>query len=247
MDEAAITPKKPARTRKSTIPQAKSVQGDTQSVSIPQAAPQLLVSQTFDDLVRQIVQSKQEFDNLQKEISQIKKDWKGEQKQHEMEIAQQKIQEDLERKREQETYAYNTALIRKRAEDEFQDKRLAWEKDLSQRKDELENQKHELEDLRKKVSDFDTQKDEAVKEAQNLVEKQLTEKFDNGIRLKEQEIRAEKEVLGLKISNLEAENSRLIKELEVVKRSLDEATRQVKEIAVKVIESGSSQQKAQSS
>lgn len=42
----------------------------------------------------------------------------------------------------------------------------------------------------------------------------------------------------MKVANLEAENSRLNKEIEILKKSLDEATRQVKEIAVKVIESG---------
>lgn len=40
-------------------------------------------------------------------------------------------------------------------------------------------------------------------------------------------------------------NLKLFKEMEILKKSLDEATRQVKEIAVKVIESGSSQNKPQ--
>lgn len=59
--------------------------------------------------------------------------------------------------------------------------------------------------------------------------------------LRDQEVKAEKDLLNMKISNLETDNLRLIKETEVLKRSLDEAARQVKEIAVKVIESGSQQ------
>ena len=49
--------------------------------------------------------------------------------------------------------------MRKRAEDEFADKKLAWEKDLAQRKQELEDQKKELEDLRKLVVGFEIEKE----------------------------------------------------------------------------------------
>lgn len=145
----------------------------------------------------------------------------------------------MERKREQETYQYNITLARKRAEDEFQDKKLAWEKDLAQKKEELENQKRELEELRKLSAGFNEQQEKAVKEAEELLGKQLTEKVNQETVLREQQIKAEKEILGLKIANLETENYRLNKEIEILKRSLEEATRQVKEIAVKVIESGS--------
>lgn len=72
---------------------------------------------------------------------------------------------------------------------------------------------------------FDSQKDQAVQDAQEKLEKELSGQFDTERKLKEQEVKAE--------------NSRLTKEIEILKRSLDEATRQVKEIAVKVIESGS--------
>ncbi len=241
--EESIPVKKTARIRKTTPTQTTTVQ-DIQSTNIT-SATQTGVIQDFDELVAKLVKSKIEFDNLQKEIAQIKQDWSREQKQHELELVQQRTQEELESKREQETYQYNTILLRKRAEDEFQDKRLTWEKDLAQRKEELENQKRELEGLRKLSTGFDEQKEEAVKEALDTLEKTLTEKVDQEKKLREQEVKSEKEILNLRISNLETDNTRLNKEIEVLKRSLDEATRQVKEIAVKVIESGSSQIKPQ--
>lgn len=238
MDESvANTPKKTTRSRKTAI------QADTASVEANLITPSPVVSsssiiQIFEDLMTKLIKTKGEFDNLQKEIAQIKQDWSREQKQHELEVVQRNTQEELERKRENETYQYSTSLLRKRAEDEFEDKKLAWEKDLAQRKEELETQKRELEQLRKLAEQFESQKETAIKEAQTLLERELTEKFDTERKLNEQEVKAEKEILGLKISNLEADNSRLNKEVEVLKRSLDEATRQVKEIAVKVIESG---------
>lgn len=244
MDETVTTiPKKTTRSRKTATAQT-AVAEDVQSTNNT-SATQTGVPQDFDELVAKLVKSKIEFDNLQKEIAQIKQDWSREQKQHDLEVLQRNTQAELERKREEETYQYNTALARKRVEDEFEDKKLAWEKDLAQRKEELETQKRELEQLRKLAEQFESQKETAVKEAQTLLDRELTEKFDQERKLNEQEVKSEKEILGLKISNLEVDNSRLNKEIEILKRSLDEATRQVKEIAVKVIESGSNQAKPQ--
>lgn len=242
MDEQTVSaPKKTTRVRKTAA------QFDPASIEInPSAiAPSSAVTQVFDDLINKFIKSRQEFDNLQKEIAQVKQDWSRGQKQHELELVQQKNQEEVERKREQETYQYNTNLSRKRTEDEFQDRKLSWEKDLAQKKEELENQKKELEDLRKLSAGFNGQKENAVKEALDVLEKTLTEKVNQEKKLREQEIKAEKDIFTLKISNLETDNTRLNKEIEILKRSLEEAVRQVKEIAVKVIESGSSQNKPQ--
>lgn len=242
MDDSTPTAKKVTRTKKVVSAEITSVPSDPQSIS---STSQVTVTGNFEELIGKISKSKQEFDNLQKEIDGVKQDWVREQRQHESELSQQKTQEELERKREQETYQYETSLTRKRVEDEFNDKKLAWEKDLSQRKEELEVQKQEFEQLKKTVTSFESEKHQAVEEAQVEVENQLTEKFNQEKALREQEIKSEKEVLSLKISNLESENLRQSKEIEVLKRAFDEATKQVKEIAVKVIESGSSQQKAQ--
>ena|SRR3989344_4358982 len=230
MDEQAIsTPKKTTRTRK------------TMEVSSPtpsSVASSSDITQVFDNLMNSIIVNRQEFDNLQKEIAQVKQDWAREQKQHQLELIQQRMQEDLERKREQETYQYEAILTRKRVEDEFNDKKSAWEKDLSQRKQEIEDQRKELEELRKLVSAFDGQKEAAVKEAQTKLQKELSDNYDQERKLKEAEEKASKDLLNMRIVTLETDNSRLNKELELLKRSLDESTRQVKEIAVKVIESG---------
>lgn len=244
MDEqVTTTPKRTTRTRKTATPTT-TVSEIQSTVTTP--ANSSSVVKLFEELAAKIMESKSEFDALQRQIEQTKLEWTREQKQHEVDLIQRNTQDELERKREEETYQYDTSLIRKRAEDEFEDRKLTWEKQLQQRKDELQKEKQELEQLRKMVSDFDSQQEQAVKDAQDLLKRQLTEQFETERKLREQEVKAEKEVLGLKIANLEAENSRLSKEMEVLKRSLEEATRQVKDIAVKVIESGSSQIKPQS-
>lgn len=236
-EQATATPKKITRVRKTTSPTAAVF--NTTSTASSAITLQSAVSQIFEDLISKISKSKQEFDAVHRQIEQTKQEWIDERKRHEAELSQQKAQEELERKREQETYQYNINFSRKRAEDEFQDKKLSWEKDLAQRKEELDSQIRELNELRKLAEGFDKEKAQAIREAEELLGKQLTEKFNQERILREQGFKAEKDILSLKINNLESDNSRLNREIEVLKKSLEEATRQIKEIAVKVIESGS--------
>ena len=113
MDETTGA-KKTTRTKKTAAVQSTTTSQDVQSVISSPSVSQSSITQVFDDLTAKINTSKQEFDSLQIEIAQVKQDWVREQKQHDLELVQQRTQEELERKREQETYEYSTALIRKR-------------------------------------------------------------------------------------------------------------------------------------
>lgn len=90
------------------------------------------------------------------------------------------------------------------------------------------------------VRGFESEKEKAVTKA---LQKELTSAFETEKKLREQEFKAEKELLNLKISNLIIENSRQANEIETLKKALDDTTRQIKEVAAKVIESGSPQPK----
>lgn len=183
-----------------------------------------------------------EFERLQKEIVQTKDMWVGEQKAHQKEIEQRNILEELERKRDRESYEYEIGRRHKQAEDEFTDKKALWEKQLKDQQENLEKEKAELLDLRKMVDGFEMEKEKAVNEAQEILRKELTFKFETERRSREQEVKAERDILNLKITNLTTENNRLGDEIESLKKTLEEATKQLKEIAVKVIESGTKPQ-----
>ncbi len=195
------------------------------------------IMQVFSDLLNRIKTAQTEFEKLQKEIITVKEAWIKEQKDHELGLNERKQQEEIIRKREQETYDYETKLLRKKTEDEFLEKKTKWEKELQERKEEIENDKKELEVLRKQVASFETEKNKAIKEACFVLQKELTDKFETEERIREQEFKAEKELLNLNIENLTSENTKLSSELTTLKKALEEATRQVKDIAVKVIES----------
>ena len=242
MGETVPTVKKTTRIKKtSTVtPQITESSANTSPAKIS-----AVISAIFTEISLKIVDIKTEFENLIKQIAETKESWTKEQKDHYEEFAKRREQEDIERKREQETYNYTTALARKRAEDEFADKKLQWEKDLAARKQELADQQKELEDLRKTAADFDNQKDQAVKTAQNLLQQSITQQFEIEKKLREQEFKSEKEILNLKNTSLTAENNRLTSELTALKKSLEESTQQIKEVAIKIIEARNNQTKDQ--
>lgn len=233
---SAVT-KKPTRARK-TIQETSSTL--ITQVSASQSTNLKTIFETFTLLLDKIEKAKDEFESLEKEIEEIKQKWEKEQKRHEQEVLEKRHQEEIERKRGEETYQYETLLSRKKAEDEFADKKEKWEKELLERKEEINRDKKELEELRRLVASFDSEKEKAVRQAILAQEQELTTKFDAERRLDVQESKAEKEILALKIESLNRENNRQAKEIEILRRSLEEASRQLKEIAVKVIESGRS-------
>ena len=174
---------------------------------------------------------------VQKQIEEVKQSWDKEKMDHDVEVAERNRQEELQRQRNRDEYLYETARERKKAEDEFADRKVIWEKELRDQKEAIENDRRELERLRKLVEDFEVEKEKAVEVAKASVQGQLMANFASEKKLREQEFKAEKDVFNLKINTLSSENARLINEIATLKQRLDEATRQLKEVAVKIIES----------
>lgn len=191
----------------------------------------------FAEVENQIATAKSAFEALQKEIFEARTDWEKEKIAHEQENAERNQQEEINRQHEQELYAYEANLKRKKAEDEFTAKKEAWERDLSAQKDTLTKERQELEALRKQVAGFEAEKAKAVKEAVTVLEKQLRSAFDIQNKLADQETKGREGMLNLRLETLEKDNLRLTEELATLKQALNRATEEVKDIAVKVIES----------
>lgn len=234
MDSLDSTVKKPIRAKKAPSVSLTSATDDL-SVSLKSVKA---LSSSFDALIDEIAKAKQDFSELLAEVSSTRELWLKEQKQYEKESLDKEQEVERKRKRDEEDYDYQIGLERKKAEDEFAEKRNKWEKELLERKEQLARDQEELEELRHQVLDFPKGQEKAVKEALANLQKELEERRENERRLQEQEEKNEKEILNLKISGLTAENSRLASELALLRKSLDQATQQVKDIAVKVIESG---------
>lgn len=202
-------------------------------------------SDPFGTLVKKIYALETELEKLQKEIAQTKNDWKEEQRIHAQKLAERDYQEEEARKKERETYEYEIARKVRREQDEFADKKAAWEKELREGKETIEHEKQELQDLRKLVTSFEAEKTSLIKDAQENLRRDLTSEFLSDKKTRDQEVKAKEDLLNMRIDNLTSENSRLNREIDALKKTLDETTRQVKDIAVKVIESRGNFSKSQ--
>lgn len=249
MSEETIKPvKRVTRARKTAASTAAStsVSSSTPVLDSPKPSKQhLALEDLFDGVAKHVAQAKEEFVRLQKEIEETKESWEKEKKTHEAFLIERNQQEEIARKREQEAYDYETTKRRRQEEDLFTEKKSKWEKELALQKEVIETERKELAELRKDVAGFDAEMQKAVKEATALLQKNLTEQFTNERKLREQEVKAEKDLLGLRISNLVQENTRQAKEIEAFKKALEEATAQLKDVAVRVIDSGSNAAKPQ--
>lgn len=192
----------------------------------------------FTIFLQNITLAKDTFEKLQKQITETQSAWDKEQKEHEIKITERDQQDEILRKREQELYEYETQLVRKKAEDEFSQRKIEWERELEESKEVIEKDRLELEILRKQVSGFEVEKEKAVNAANGILQKDLTVKFESEKKLREQEIKGEKAILDLKITMLTQEASRQREEIVELKRALEKAATQLKEMAVSVIESG---------
>lgn len=237
-------PTRTTRTKKAIEDQPLEDSGVDETITVTPAKA-ITKSDPFTIFFKEISDLQSEFERLQKEISQTKESWSVEQKAHQKKLEDRNIMEELEMKRNKETYEYELARKHKQEEDEFADKKANWEKELKDQQEVLEKEKAELLELRKMTDGFETEKEKVVAEAQEALQKELVAKFETERKLREQEIKAEKDILNLKITNLTSENNRLNGEMTNLRKALEEATRQVKEIAVKVIESGTKPQSSE--
>lgn len=233
MADTATTVKKTARSRKT----APSSEQEAFLKSMSSVKTLKVYEQAFLDLLNAVRASQEGFAALQKEIDDVRESWKKEQKDRELVLIEKAQQEEIARKRESETYVYETNRARKEQEDEFAEKKAKWERELDLQKDEIAKERQELEMLRKQAAGFEEEKEKTVKDASFKVQKELTEQFAIERKLREQEVKSEQEILALKIANLTSENTRLANETAMLKKSLEEATQQLKDVAVKVIES----------
>lgn len=237
MAEETVTAKPKIRTKRTSL------RSPTSQGQLPAASMVAPLVEIFDGLTNQIAESKRSLLSLEQEIHDTYRRWEKEQEEHRLEIMARMKQEERERQREREQYDYELKRERKAAEDEFIEKKARWERELAARKEELDREHAELVELRKTVASFDREKEKTAEDARNARTKELTGVFETERKLSAQQNKAEKDLFALRIETFTNDNERLRKEVTALKQALEEATRQLKEIAVEVISSTGSSQK----
>jgi hypothetical protein len=154
----------------------------------------------LSELTFKAEQAKAEIAALQKSITETKENWEREKETHVREVAARDMEEELKRKRDKEEYDYQEKMARKKAEDDFAERKASWERELAQKREKIEEERKELSQLRVLVSGFETEKTKAVKDVQAALVKELEERYSTERKMREQEIKSEKEILNLRIS-----------------------------------------------
>lgn len=181
-------------------------------------------------MLKQMIETqKDEQARFEEEMTAKQAAWLDEQKNYEEKLKR-------ERAREEDEYAYQKNLKTKRDKDVMEEEKRRWEQELAEKKTAQAKQEAELDDLRKKAAEFPQELEKAVKTA---IEKALEqERKDEQTRqnFAKQETESKQQISALKIASLENTVKTQSAEIEEMKRQLEKATQQVKDVAIAVIE-----------
>jgi hypothetical protein len=171
------------------------------------------------------------------------------------ERAEREYEEGLkkQRQREAEDFEYRKALERKKAQDKYDEetrlrdrkngeKQEALEKSWQEREAALKAREDELTQLRKEADAFPKRLAQEIDRAVAEARRQGEQQFEQRILVATKDAEADKRVAELRIRTLEETAARQAEQVATLQKQLDEAKRQVQDIAVKAIEGASGAQ-----
>jgi hypothetical protein len=189
-------------------------------------------------------------ETLEAEISAQRDAWAEEER--ERDRAQKESEENLkkQRQRESEEYEYKKALERKKAQDKYEEdvrllekknkeKQEALEKSWQQREAALKEKEEEWARLKKEVDEFPAKLKKETDATATAAVKMTEQRLEQQMLLLKKDSEAEKRLAELQIKTLQDTVNRQIAEMENLQKQLEEAKRQVQDIAVKAIEGAS--------
>ncbi len=194
-----------------------------------------------------------EKEKLESEITSRRAAWEEE------ELTRAREQKELEdnlkkqRQREIEEYEYKKALERKKAQDKYEEeirllekkdkeKQENLEKSWQQREAALKEREAEWAQLKKEVDDFPARLKKEVDAAVAAALKSAEQRFEQQTTLLKKDSEAEKRIAELQIQSLKDAVDRQTAEITKLHAQIEEAKRQVQDIAVKAIEGASGAQ-----
>ncbi len=201
----------------------------------------------LDQLVQDYSRQKEQ---LEAETTAQRTAWEEEQRQSERDDKEQEEILKKQRQREMEEYEYRKALERKKAQDKYEEeikvqarankeKQEALEKTWREREAALKASEEELQRLRKEAAEFPSRLREESERAAAEAMRATEQKFEQRILLLSKDSEGEKRLAELRIKALEESLARQSAQMAALEKQLEEAKRQVQEIAVKAIEGAS--------
>jgi len=201
----------------------------------------------LDQLVQEHERRKQE---MEQEMEAQRAAWEEQARTTERERKEQEENLKKQRQRETEDYEYKKVLERKKAQDAYeeemrllqkknQEKQEALEKSWQQREAALKEREEELARLRKDAEQFPERLQKEMDRAASEAVRQTEARFQQQILVLQKDAEAEKRLAELRIKTLEDTVAQQSAQMATLQKQLDEAKKQVQDIAVKAIEGAS--------
>jgi chromosome segregation ATPase len=206
-----------------------------------------IAATSLDQLVQDYAR---ERERLEAEIQGRRAEWEQESKISERERKEAEEALRKQRQRENEDYEYRKQLERKKAQDKYEEERRALESANAERQQELERswaqreaalkeREEELVRLRKEIEDLPkriaAERESALAEAN----RQAASNYEQRILILQKDSEAERKVAALQVETLQDTVRRQSEQIAALEKALDEAKRQVQDIALKAIEGAS--------
>jgi len=184
------------------------------------------------------------------EITQKRQQWKKEQETLESLRKEEETKLKKDRQRELDEYNYILQLTKKKDNDSYQEKKAALEKELMVRKETFEkdfvqretfiaSKEVELNELRAKAETFPAELAKAVSDTEKQLKERLEITYKHEAALSSKEIEGERNLNKQTIASMENKIKEQDAMLKQLMQKVDEASKQVREIAVKAIEGAS--------
>ena len=219
------------------------------------------LSADTDSLAAMLLVQKEKKETFEKEMSEAKESFSQEMKekkaQWEDEKAEQKEEEkeftdDLnkKRKREEEEYLYKQKITRQKEQDDYDNRKTALEKELTEKKSSFEqeistreatvkNAEAEIEELRKVNKEFPEKLEKALADQKQTITDSLQTRYDFDMQLSTSKNQAEVRLKDQMIKSLQEKIQELQTQLKDFADKATVAESGVKEIAMKAIENSS--------
>lgn len=206
------------------------------------------VAQTALDYLIEEYQVQQQ--ELEEEITTRRAEWEQEQTQRETEARDEETTLEKTRKRENEEFEYKKNLERKKAQDKYEEevrlrdkhnkeKQESLEKSWQQRESAIKSQEDELLTLRKIVDESPIKLQKEIDKAVADAIQRTEIKRSQEIELLKRDSESDKRIAELKIKTLEESLLRGLEQLAAMQTQVNDAKKQVQDIAVKAIEGAS--------
>ncbi|HEX4840516.1 MAG TPA: hypothetical protein VFU89_08760 [Rhabdochlamydiaceae bacterium] len=201
----------------------------------------------LDQLIENYQQKKME---LELEISSMREELEKERARKEEETVESEKNLKTARLREKEEYEYQLKIERKKAQDQYEEERAAqersnrekqdtFEKTWQQREEGLKARENHLQELQKTVDAFPSRLQETIDKTRDEAIAQTEQRFSQQLLVLQKDRETEQRLAEMKIRSLEENAIRQQEHIKRLEQQVDEAKREVKQIAEKAIEGAS--------